>query len=199
MRTRSAVRVSLKKDAHTVNAEPRRRNLIILSQGFGSAFIWYWSGSGSSILDWIPIRIRIQSGFRVFMTKNLKKFTADKIFFGSKTTIYRTSKVQKKPSARQREHPALQNMKFLNFFSTFVGHFCPAGSEFRIRIRIRKFNSCFIPSGWGGVQWGYPEPHAGHAWGHEEEAEPGRNPHEGSAADPDPVTIFNFNGSWVHF
>ncbi len=31
-------------------------------------------------------------------------------------------------------------MKFLNFFSTFVGHFCPPGSEsgsgFRIRIRI---------------------------------------------------------------
>jgi hypothetical protein len=24
--------------------------------------------------------------------------------------------LQKKPSARQREHPALQNMKFLNFF-----------------------------------------------------------------------------------
>jgi hypothetical protein len=28
----------------------------------------------------------------------------------------RTSKLQKKPSALKREHPALQNMKFLNFF-----------------------------------------------------------------------------------
>ncbi len=33
------------------------------------------------------------------------------------------------------EHPALQNMKFLNFFSIFVGHFCPPGSGFGIRIR----------------------------------------------------------------
>jgi hypothetical protein len=44
-------------------------------------------------------------------------------FLGSKTTIYpslglhkRISKLQKKPSTLKREHPALQNMKFLNFF-----------------------------------------------------------------------------------
>jgi hypothetical protein len=30
--------------------------------------------------------------------------------------FFRTSKLQKKPSAHKREHPALQNMKFLNFF-----------------------------------------------------------------------------------
>ncbi len=29
------------------------------------------------------------------------------------------SKLQKKPSALKREHPALQNMKFLNFFLLF--------------------------------------------------------------------------------
>jgi hypothetical protein len=29
----------------------------------------------------------------------------------------RTSKIQKKPSAHNREHPALQHMKFLNFFT----------------------------------------------------------------------------------
>jgi hypothetical protein len=39
------------------------------------------------------IRIRIQSGSRVMMT----------------------SKIQKKPSALKREHPALQKMQFLNF------------------------------------------------------------------------------------
>ena len=33
------------------------------------------------------------------------------------------SKLQEKPSAFRREHSALQDMKFLNFF--FVGHFCP--------------------------------------------------------------------------
>ncbi len=30
-----------------------------IQQGFGSVLIWYGSGSGSSILGWIPIRIRI--------------------------------------------------------------------------------------------------------------------------------------------
>ncbi len=55
-------------------------------QGCGSAFIS--SGSGSSILGWIPIRI--QSGSRALMTKNWKKITADKKFnfVGSKTIIY---------------------------------------------------------------------------------------------------------------
>jgi hypothetical protein len=31
-------------------------------------------------------------------------------------TSQRTSKLQEKPSALKREHPALQNMKFLDFF-----------------------------------------------------------------------------------
>ncbi len=81
-----------------------------LKPGFGSVFIW--SGSGSSILGWIPIRI--QSGSRVFTTKNVKKFTAEKKKFCIK-----------------REHPALQNMKLLNFFY-FCGSFLPSW----IRIRI---------------------------------------------------------------
>ncbi len=34
----------------------------------------------------------------------------------------------------QREMSALQNIKFLNFFSIFVGHFCRPRSGFRIRI-----------------------------------------------------------------
>jgi hypothetical protein len=41
---------------------------------------------------------------------------------------YRKSKLQKKTSALKREHPALQNMKFLNFFLNFVGNFCPPRS-----------------------------------------------------------------------
>ncbi len=45
-------------------------------QGCGSAFIS--SGSGSSILGWIPIQIRIQSGSRAFMTKNWKKLQLKK-------------------------------------------------------------------------------------------------------------------------
>jgi hypothetical protein len=57
----------------------------------------------------------------------------------------RTLKLQKKPSALKREHPALQNMKFLKFVLLFVGHFCPPGSGSgstdpieSIRIRIRN-------------------------------------------------------------
>jgi hypothetical protein len=38
------------------------------------------------------------------------------------------SKLQKKPSALKRGHPTLQNINFYNFFSTFVGYFCPPGS-----------------------------------------------------------------------
>jgi hypothetical protein len=34
------------------------------------------------------------------------------------------SKLQEKPSALKRGHPALQKMKFFNFISIFVGHFC---------------------------------------------------------------------------
>jgi hypothetical protein len=45
-------------------------------QGFGSVFIW--SGSGSSVWGWRPIRIRIQSGSRALMTKNWKEISAEK-------------------------------------------------------------------------------------------------------------------------
>ncbi len=42
---------------------------------------------------------------------------------------YRTSKLQEKPLAFKIEHPALQKIKFINFFSIFMGHFCPPVSE----------------------------------------------------------------------
>ncbi len=38
----------------------------------------------------------------------------------------------KKPSFLKRGHPTLQNMNFYKLLSTFVGHFCPPGSGFRI-------------------------------------------------------------------
>jgi hypothetical protein len=37
--------------------------------------------------------------------------------------------------ALKREHPELQNMKFINFFPIFVGHFSCPGSGSGIRIR----------------------------------------------------------------
>jgi hypothetical protein len=54
---------------------------------------------------------------------------------------YRMSKLQKKPSALKREHPALHNMKLKKKFY-FSGSFLPSrsgfgfGSGFQIRIRI---------------------------------------------------------------
>ncbi len=64
------------------------------------------------------------SGSRLLMTKICKIFTAKKIiFFWNKATIYLflclqkgRPKLRKNASALQRKHPALQNMKFLNFF-----------------------------------------------------------------------------------
>ncbi len=92
------------------------------NQGCGSAFIS--SGSGSSILGWTPIRIRIriQSGSMALMTKNWKKLQLKKIkfFFWSKTASYRSS--------LQLSKEAIQHFKtwtFTNFFS-FCRSFLPS-------------------------------------------------------------------------
>ncbi len=47
-------------------------------QGCGFALIW--SGSGSSILGWIQIRIRIHSGSRALMTKKIYSWKRQKKF-----------------------------------------------------------------------------------------------------------------------
>ncbi len=133
------------------------------------AFRIHFYGSGSSILGWPPIRIRIQSGSRAFMTKNwiklqLKIFI---IFFSkSKIAIYLSLGLQKvwpvieEAFSSKRVHPTLQNMNFYKFFSTFVGHFCPpgSGSRFRIRIRINRPDWIRIQSGSGSetlIKWLY--------------------------------------------
>ncbi len=126
-----------------------------------SVLIFYGSGSGSSILGWPLIRIRIQSGSRAFMTKNWKKITAENfiyIFFFSKIAIYLSLGLQKACPSYRRSHPTLQNMNFYKFFSTFVGHFCPpgSGSRFRIRIRIHRPDWIRIQSGSGSatlIKW----------------------------------------------
>jgi len=61
----------------------------------------------------------------------LKKCTAEKqkknldqrLHFTHPKASIKDVQVTKKHSALKREHPALQNMKYLNFFSTFVGHY----------------------------------------------------------------------------
>jgi len=109
---------------------------------------------------WIQIRIRIQhfslfssefrtrsgSGSRVLMTKTWKKQLKNIFFFIIKICNLLipkppkwTSKLQEKPSALKREHPALQKITFINFFSIFVGRFCPPRSTTHIAPWQQKF------------------------------------------------------------
>ncbi len=89
-------------------------------QGCGSAFIS--SGSGSGILGWIPIRIRIQSGSRAVMTKNWKKVTAKKklhFFYIKNYNLYLSLGLHKeRPSYRrslQLSKEAIQHFKTWTF------------------------------------------------------------------------------------
>ncbi len=62
------------------------------------------------------IRIRIQSGCRVLMTKTEEQKLQMNNFFKIKSCILFMSIQQEKTSASKKEHPALQKMKFINFF-----------------------------------------------------------------------------------
>ncbi len=85
------------------------------NQCFGSGFID--SGSGSSILGWVPIRI--QSRSRVLMTKNWKKCKA-----GKKFAIYLTLGLHKgRPSYRRSLQPSkdnIQHFKTWNFLTCLI-------------------------------------------------------------------------------
>ncbi len=85
------------------------------SQSFGSGFID--SGSGSSILGWIPIRIHSE----VLMTKNWKKCTADK-----KIRDYLSLGLHKgRPNYRRSLQPSketIQHFKTWHFLAFF--YFC---------------------------------------------------------------------------
>jgi hypothetical protein len=81
-----------------------------------------------------------------FDDQKLKKKKQLTFFKKSKIAIYLSEASRKNFQATgdafspQRAHPALQNMKFINFFkfSTFMVNFCPPGSGLRIRKRIYK-------------------------------------------------------------
>jgi hypothetical protein len=99
---------------------------------------------GSKIRDpgWIKIRPRDKHpGSAMLVTRELSQANARGFpVFRFKTTIYlsppvRTSKLQTKPSALKREHPALQNMIFLFLLVIFAP--LRSGSGFRILIQIR--------------------------------------------------------------
>jgi hypothetical protein len=55
------------------------------------------------------------------------------------------SKLQEKPSALKREHPALPKNEFYELFSKFVGHFCPPGSGYGSKEPIESDpQHCFL-------------------------------------------------------
>ncbi len=70
-----------------------------------------------SALIWLTIFLTIAQFFNSIAASN----------FFIPRPLWRTSKLQEKPSALKREHPALRNMNVLELFSIFASHFCPPG------------------------------------------------------------------------
>jgi hypothetical protein len=123
-------------------------------QGCGSIFIF--SGSGSRVWGWRPIRIRIriQSGSRALMTKNWKKITVEKyfiFFFLQKTAIYQSLGLHKVcPSYRrslQLSKEAIQHFKTWTFTNFCLLLWVIFALRFRIRIRIHRPDWIRIQSG----------------------------------------------------
>jgi hypothetical protein len=134
-----------------------------------------WNQGYGSVLIFFRIRIRIQhlrmdtnpdpDPIRIqgFNDKKLKKYYSWKfifIFLWSKTAIYLSLGLHKVCTSYRRSlqlsKEAIQHFKtwtFTNFFSTFVGNFCPpgSGSGFRIRIRIHRPDWIRIQSGSGST------------------------------------------------
>ncbi len=123
---------------------------------FGSGF--FYSGSGSNILGWIPIRIRIQG----FNDQKLKKIhTRKKIgIFWSKFAIYLSLGLHKgHPSYRRSLQPSkknIQHFKTWNLFTFF--YLCRSFLTswirihcFQIRIQYFRLNT-------------YPDPDPGCWW-----------------------------------
>ncbi len=97
-------------------------------QCFGSVFLLYGSGYGSSILGWIPIRILIQSGSRVLMTRNWKKYQLKKLYFlnkyvgnfcmnNKKIKFFSLGLQKGRPSYRRSLQPSKENIQ--NFITSY--------------------------------------------------------------------------------
>ncbi len=102
-------------------------------QCFGPIFVW--SGSGFSILS------EYRSGFRVLMTKNWKKFTAENFFFFffffKNCNLLSLGLHKGRSNYRRSLHPSKENIQlfktwnFLIFFD-FCGSFLPSWIQIRI-------------------------------------------------------------------
>ncbi len=119
------------------------------------------------------------------MTKNWKKFIADIFFLLSKTTIYLSLglhdvQLTKEAFSSQKRTSSTSKHEIFEFFSNFLGLFCPtgSGSGFRIRIQFRihwpdwiqiqfgsgsttlvfniRFDACWVPDPYQFVMDPYP-------------------------------------------
>jgi hypothetical protein len=86
-------------------------------------------GYGSALVS-TRIRIQIQG----FDDQNWKILKAEKRNYFSQ---HLCKSYIRSLHPLKREHPVLQNIKFLNFFIFFVGLFCPPGSGSALPVRIR--------------------------------------------------------------
>ncbi len=89
---------------------------VFYKQFCGSA-LGFQCKSGSSIF------CQCASGLRFLMLIKKSQLCDQHFYFYITRPPWRTSELQEKPSALQREHPALLNMKFLPFH--FYGSFLP--------------------------------------------------------------------------
>ncbi len=95
----------------------------------------FFSGSGSSVGGWRPIRIRIQSGSRALMTKNWKKITAEKkikIFLNLKLQFtypqasIKYVQVTEEAFSSQKRPSNTSKHELLQIFFYFCGSFLPS-------------------------------------------------------------------------
>ncbi len=63
------------------------------------------------------------------------------------------SKLQEKPLALKREHPALQKPEIYQLFSMFVGHFCPHISGSTALEKARQTEEIAHIQGSGDLIW----------------------------------------------
>ncbi len=103
-------------------------------QCFGSVFIF--SGSGSRVWGWRPIRIRIR--IQGFNDQKLKKNYSWKIFlifFSFKNcNLPIHVQVTEEAFSSQKRPPNTSKHELLQFFSYFCGSFLPSWIQIRIRI-----------------------------------------------------------------
>ena len=81
------------------------------------------------------------SGSEVLMTKNLKKFTVKKIAIYLSIGLHKRVQATGEAFSPQKRTSNTSKREISEFFSIFVGHFCPAGSWFNpdpIQIRSRN-------------------------------------------------------------